>query len=177
MPDLEISGSLVFRGRDARATKGRPPLWCGRPACKEPIQKADRPGQSLNFASGSAFSSIARWRLSGNVTSNFGRNGLERMCRSRRCWEHPRSSFSRTSGPNNAREGHSRRARWEIQSQQRASCSSAVHSPQTLEVNPFLFLRSCAKLLQIFSEMAGFDWNYLECLRGQQGATGSIEGR
>ena len=35
MPDLEISSLLVFCGRDAR---------------KEPIQKADRPSQSLDFA-------------------------------------------------------------------------------------------------------------------------------
>ena len=47
------------------------------------------------------------------IRSRIRVDGLERTCRSRRCWEHPRSSFTRASGPNNAREGHSRVARWE----------------------------------------------------------------
>ena len=38
-------------------------------------------------------------------------SGVERTCRSRRCWGHSRTGPSRTSGPNNARGGHSRRAR------------------------------------------------------------------
>jgi len=42
------------------------------------------------------------------VLLRVGGGGLERTCRSRRCWGHSRTSPSRTSGPNNAREGHSR---------------------------------------------------------------------
>jgi len=38
------------------------------------------------------------------VLLRVGGGGLERTCRSRRCWGHSRTSPSRTSGPNNARE-------------------------------------------------------------------------
>ena len=51
-------------------------------------------------------------RRPSRVLSRVSGNGLERTCRSRRCWEQSRSGSSRPFGPNNVREGHSRGARF-----------------------------------------------------------------
>jgi len=72
------------------------------------------------------------WQLSLTrcVTSRSRGSGLERTCRSRRCWEHSRTGFSRPLGPNNAREGLTRGARWEYRAQRRAT------EPGSLRFNP-----------------------------------------
>jgi len=64
-------------------------------------------------------------------TSKSRGSGLERTCRSRRCWDHSRTGFSRPSGPNNVRDGHSRvTAITEPSSEVRSGTATTAHPPE-----------------------------------------------